>query len=61
MRSSVSREDTTTLPAATRGAIPGAAGVIEGPLQHEEGIWVGNLVITGKKWDTEEKKRGGRV
>ena len=35
--------------------------MIEGPLQHEEGIWVGNLVITGKKWDTEEKKRGGRV
>ena len=38
------------------------AGVIEGPLQHEEeGTWVSNLVITGKKWDTEEKRRGDRV
>ena len=37
-------------------------GVIEGPLQHEEeGTWVSNLVITGKKWDTEEKKKGDRV
>ena len=31
------------------------AGVIE------EGTWVSNLVITRKKWDTEEKKRGDRV
>ena len=38
------------------------AGVIEGPLQHEEeGTWVSNLVITGKKWDTEEKKKGDRI
>ena len=38
------------------------AGVIESPLQHEEeGTWVSNLVITGKKWDTEEKKSGDRV
>ena len=30
------------------------AGVIEGPLQHkEEGTCVSNLVISGKKWDTE--------
>ena len=37
-------------------------GVIEGPLQHEEeGTWMSNLVITGKKWDTEEKKRGDMV
>ena len=38
------------------------AGVIEGPLQQEEeGTWVSNLVITGKKWDTEEKRKGDRV
>ena len=38
------------------------AGVIKGRLQHEvEGTWVSNLVITGKKWVTEEKKRGDRV
>ena len=38
------------------------AGVIEGPLQHEEeGTWVSNLVITGKKWDTEKKEKGDRV
>ena len=38
------------------------AGVSEGPLQHEEeGTWVSNLVITGKKWDTEEKREGDRI
>ena len=37
-------------------------GVIKGPLQHEEGgTWVSNLVITGKKWDTKEKRKGKEV
>ena len=37
-------------------------GVIGGPLQYEEeATWVSNLVITGKKWDTEEKQKGDRV
>ena len=36
--------------------------VIEGPLvEEEEGTWISNLVITGKRWDEAEKKEGDRV
>ena len=36
--------------------------VIEGPLlEEEEGTWISNLVITDKKWDSAEKKKGERV
>ena len=37
-------------------------GVVEGPLaEEEEGTWVSNLVLTGKKWDTGDKKPGERI
>ena len=34
-------------------------GVVEGPLEEEEeGMWISNLVITGKAWDKGEKREG---
>ena len=36
--------------------------VVKGPqLEEEKGTWISNLVISGKKWDTEEKKADDRI